>query len=280
MPISDAQFRIGVIGGGVLLALAVASVRFCGSVALPPKPDGPKPVAEGTSRQLLDQANSSPVIYQNYLAKDAATAGLRTPTYDEMSRALVYRVDDVRHVLDVGDPPIEIAGLRLAARRAANAVVLDVENVTRSDLAYHVLTEPTPNIAGCNRATPLLFNAIVVAHGQTERRTECVWRTGMAIAVKRVETVEVSGLSAWYLMQLPPSELGLEDRIARGHRMPATKDRCSAFVSQAVRSGLERGQIGWHDLVDFYARHRCQTYSFPPEYRAFTVDGQRKIPAI
>jgi hypothetical protein len=51
-------------------------------------------------------------------------------------------------------------------------------------------------------------------------------------------------------------------------------------VSQAVRSGLEQGQIGWRDLVDFYARHRCPTYRFPSSYRAFRSDGERQVPDI
>jgi hypothetical protein len=51
-------------------------------------------------------------------------------------------------------------------------------------------------------------------------------------------------------------------------------------VPQAVRSGLERGEIGWRDLIDFYARHRCQTYQFPLLYRAFKIDGERPVPAV
>ncbi len=51
-------------------------------------------------------------------------------------------------------------------------------------------------------------------------------------------------------------------------------------MSQAVRSGIERHEISWRDLVDFYARHRCQTYQFPTSYRALTSDGERPIPAV
>jgi hypothetical protein len=51
-------------------------------------------------------------------------------------------------------------------------------------------------------------------------------------------------------------------------------------MPQVVRSGLENGRIGWRDLVDFYARHRCQTYEFPIAYRALKSDGERPIPAV
>ena len=47
---------------------------------------------------------------------------------------------------------------------------------------------------------------------------------------------------------------------------------------EAVRAGLERGEIGWRDLVDFYARHRCQTYQFPISYRAFSAEGAMRLP--
>jgi hypothetical protein len=277
--ISDAQIRIGSIGAAVVLAAGITVVRFCGSVSLPPKPEAP-PVVRGTATELIEQANASPIVYQDFLAKDATAAGVRTPTYDEMGRKLPYRVDEGRRVLEVGDAPIEVAGLRLAAVRSGDTIVLDIENTTKSDLAYLVATEPTPNIAGCSSVLPIPYNAIVVAKGQHESRVECVYRTGMAIAVSRVETVELPPLSAWYLVQVPPHHLGIDDRVTRGHRMPKTRDRCISLVSQAVRAGLENGEIGWRDLVDFYARHRCQTYPFPASYRAFTSDGQRKIPVL
>jgi len=57
-------------------------------------------------------------------------------------------------------------------------------------------------------------------------------------------------------------------------------ERCAFALPQAVRSGLERGEIGWRDLIDFYARHRCETYHFPYDYRAFKKDNERSVPAV
>jgi hypothetical protein len=74
--------------------------------------------------------------------------------------------------------------------------------------------------------------------------------------------------------------VGIKPRIARGHYAPTATERCSVALPQAVRSGLERGEIGWRDLVDFYARHRCQTYQFPLLYRAFKSDGEHSVPAV
>ena len=197
-----------------------------------------------------------------------------------MSRKLLFRIDEGRQVLEVGQAPITTAGLRLTAARQRDTIVLDIENTTKSDLAYHVVTEPTPKIAGCNSAPPLEHNAMIIAKGEHQIRVECSWHAGMAIAVTLVETAEVLPLSAWYLNQIPPAQLGIDHRIARGHRVPRTAERCISLSSQAVRSGLENQEIRWRDLVDFYARHRCQTYQFPSTYRALTADGQRRIPAI
>lgn len=278
MAISDAQFKLGVLGAALLLVASISAVRFCGSVSLPPKPEAPPPPTNAASS--MDEANASPAVYQDFLAKDAAIAGVRAPTYKDMTRKLLYRIDEGRHVLEVGDAPIEKAGLRLQAARNGDAITLEIHNTTKADLGYHVVTEPTPNVVGCTSVAPLTFDAMVIARGQREIRVECAFRGNVAIVVKRVETVELSPLSAWYLGQVPPRQVGIDDRVARGHRRPKTSDRCISLVSQAVRTGIENGEIGWRDLVDFYARHRCQTYPFPASYRALTSDGQRQIPAM
>jgi hypothetical protein len=274
----DPQFRIGVLVAGAVLVGVITYARFCGSLSLPPKP--PEPTGPtGTQRQLLSKSTSSPGMYQDFLERDAATAGVRAPTIEEMSRKLAYRVDEARHVLEPGRPAIEVAGLRLRVERSDNTVVMIIQNLVDSDVAYEVTTTPSTGAYGCNSARPLPINAMVIAKGGSETRTECTWREGMSIVVTRVETVEVGPLSSYYLSQVPPTVVGIEGRIARGHHGVETKEPCSAMTSQVVRTGLDRGIIGWRDLVDFYARHRCQTYQFPSSYRAFKSDSERAIPA-
>ncbi|HVK85287.1 MAG TPA: hypothetical protein VM513_14315 [Kofleriaceae bacterium] len=276
--ISDSHYRLGVAGAGIVLVASLAMVRFCGSVALPPKSAPPTP--SGTSTQLVQKGVASPVVYKDFLEKDAAIAGLRAPTIDEMARAIPYELDDARRVLEVGQPPISAAGLELSVERDGKSLVLRIENRGATPRAYSVITSPTPKISGCSSALPIAHNAIVIGKGATERRAECVWRDGMAIAVTRVETLALSPLSAWYLSLVPPALLGVEDRIARAHRGAEAREKCATVVSQAVRSGLDQGQIGWRDLADYYARHRCATYRFPMSYRAFTNDAERHLPVV
>jgi hypothetical protein len=217
-------------------------------------------------------------MYLDLLARDAAAAGLPKPKIEEMSRKLSYRVDERQHVLEVGQPPIEVAGLKLSAVSTGEALGLEMRNTTRSDLAYLVISTPAPDPAGCAAARPLPLNVMVIGAQQHETRVECVWREDATITISRVETIELSPLSAWYVSQVPPAVVGIEDRIARGHRVEQTGERCTSILPQAVKTGLERGEIGWRDLVDFYARHRCQTYQFPLSYRAFKSDGALRLP--
>jgi hypothetical protein len=275
--ITDTRFRIGVGVAGIALVAGIAAVRFCGRVSLPPKPPPPA-VPHGTSSELLTRSSASPVVYQDFVARDAAEAGVRAPALDELSRKLPYRVDDARHVLKVGRPALAIAGVLLRAIRMEDALALEIANATGTDIAYDVVTAPLGE--ACNAAPARAFNAMTIHPHGREIRVECAWHEGIALAVSLVETVEVPPLSAWYLDHVPPSAVGIEPRFARGHLAPETAARCAFAMPQAVRSGLERGEIGWRDLIDFYARHRCQTYQFPLLYRAFKQDSERSVPAV
>ncbi|HET9627143.1 MAG TPA: hypothetical protein VFP84_37545 [Kofleriaceae bacterium] len=273
--VSDTQFRSGVVIAGLAVIAAISAVRFCGRLSLPAKPPPPPVIASGREREA-----ASPTVYQDFLARDAARAGLAAPSMAEMARALPYHLDDARHVLEVDGPPLEIAGLRLRAIHALapiDGLALEIENASGADLAYQVTTQPIAG-ASCTRAPALPFNAVVVTRGHRETRVECAWRAGIALAVLRIETLEVPALSVWYLNHVAPAALGIDPRVARGHHAD-TSEPCALVMPQAVRSGLERGEIAWRDLADFYARHRCQTYQFPLRYRAFRTDNERSLPA-
>jgi len=273
---SDQQLRTGVIAGAIVVVAIITSLRFCGSLSLPPKPAEPKG-ATGTSRQLLTKAAASPEVYQHFLQTDAELAGVRAPTLADMARKLAYRVDDARHALEPGKPPIEVAGLRLHLERTGDQVALVIQNTVDSDVAYHVVTNAA-TLHACGDVQPLPFNAMVLRKGGQETRAECL--AGTPIYVIKAETVEIPPLSAYYLSELPTRLVGLDDHTARGHRGVSTGERCVASMPAVVQSGIETGDITWRDLVDFYARHRCQTYQFPSLYRAFNADGQRSIPVV
>lgn len=276
MALTDQQVQLGAVAGGLVLVAAITSLRFCGSVVLPPKPPPPA-VATGTETQLLAKTGASPQVYLDYLSKDASQFGVAAPTLEEMSRKLPYRVDEARHVLEVGQPAIELAGLKLRVVKGVDSFNLEITNTTGSSAAYEIITDPIPNASSCSKAPPLQLDVMVIGKNATETRVECSWHDGMALAVKKVETLELGPLQSYYISQLPPDFVGMDPRIARSHHGVENRAGCGNR-SGSVLTGIDRGEITWRDLIDFYARHRCQSYHFISSYRAFTTDNQHPLP--
>ncbi|MEZ4403724.1 MAG: hypothetical protein R3B06_27115 [Kofleriaceae bacterium] len=275
----SAPVRIGVVAGAVGLALAASMVRFCGAIELPPKPPPPSE-SIATSRAALRNANNTESSWAGFLDKDALVAGVAAMTPTQMSKKLLARVDEARRSLAPGEPAVIAAGLQLTAEVRRGVLRLVIENQTPSAVAYQVLTAPRP-AASCNLREVEPYDAQVIPAGGRVVRDECGFRSGMALDITRVETIELAPLQAYYLSKVPPRALGAEPRLALGHTpdLPPGQTVCSITVSQSLRGGLDAGTITWRDLVDFYARHRCETYRFPMEYKAFTRDGERALPA-
>lgn len=281
----DRTFEYASVAGAALLAAILFGVRFCSGVAMPPKP--PPPHLDPTSaRDVLASADATPLAYKGYLEVDAQTAGVPVPSPEAMGKKLVHRIDEAHVGLSPGDPPRDIAGLRLSVvtERGDNGqdLVLVIANPGEADLAYDVVTTPSYGTGACSRRTVLPFNAMVVAHHGEEKRSECIYRSGMVLGIERVETLELSPLESYYVSRVPPQAVGLELRLAQGHKpsLPGGVSVCNIAMSQSIRSALESGTVQWRDLVDFYARHRCDTYRFPEDYRAFTRDGERPLPVV
>lgn len=278
--------RWGTIGAVVTASLALGLMRTCSKVSIPPKP--PAPTMTGTTQDVLKTASASADSWRARIERDAATLGVATPSDTEMSRKFVYRLDEEKRVIAPGEGSIEAAGLRLTASSMPEegtprqAMVLTIENLTDQDLAYHVVTTPRPGGAACNQRLILAHDASVVRRGEKQVRSECIYRPGMSLAIDRVETIGLPPLSAAYVSRLPPAALGADPRLTRGHRpdLPAGMAVCSTVTSQSDRAAIERGEISWRDLVDFYARHSCENYQFSEGYSAFDRDGARPLPAV
>ena len=283
----DRTFKLIVGGGAGALACLLVALRFCGDLSVPPQPaalPAAQPARVATS-ELLEASSATPGAWAAYVAKDATTAGVRAPSADDMTRVLPHQLDVTPHVLAPGDAPLAVAGLVLTVEHEGadgddEDVILAIENPGAVDLAYQVVTRPSGSAAACRNRNILFYDANVVGAHRRERRTECVWHDGMVINVDRVETVELSPLSAWYVSRVPPTALTLDGRLTKGHKPLSGASVCNVMMSQAIRSGLETGEIVWRDLVDFYARHRCDTYSFPDGYKAFKTNGEHALPAL
>jgi hypothetical protein len=280
----DRNFKLAVIGGAALVVAVIAPLRFCRTVELPAKP--PPPRNDVPAEQLLASTDASPRAWRGYVERDAQTAGLAVPSPEAMARALPYRLDDTRRTLEPG-ASAQVAGLQLSAsvRRGDGGddiLVLAIENPSPTAVAYRVATRPNVGTAICHGRSILPYDAMVIGPGATVRRSECAYRKGMYLHVDRVEVVELAPLPALYVSRVAPPAVGLESRLALGHRpvLPRGVATCAVVASRGALAALEAGTLGWRDLVDFYARHRCDTYSFPDSYRAFTRDGERPLPVV
>jgi hypothetical protein len=281
----DRTFKLIVGGLAAALVGMLTLLRFCGDLSVPAKPPQVvRTAVPATATDLLVAATASASAWEQFLINDATSAHVAAPKPDEMTRVLPHKVDNKPLTLSIGGEPVEVAGVWLSVEREGQGddaiLVLTIDNRTDVDLAYEVVTRPSVGERTCQSREILFHDANVVGARRRERRSECVYRDDMVLRVQRVETVELPPLAAWYVSRLPPSALTLDTRLTKGHKPLSGASICNVMMSQAIRSGLESGEIEWRDLVDFYARHRCDTYQFPQGYKAFRKDGERRPPVV
>jgi hypothetical protein len=281
----DLNFKLIVAAIAAVLVGLLTFLRFCGELSLPPKPPPPAATSLGRASDIMSETSGTPAAWRASLAKDAEQAGLPAPDPDELARAFPFQLDAKPRTLAIGDS-MQAAGLELTLSvltdpdTGEKSVILEIENLGRSELAYQVVTRPGVNPAACHRRRILVHDAMVLGARARERRSECGYRDDIEIYVDRVETVELPRLSAWYVSRVPPSAVSLDTRLHKGHKPSSGAAPCNVLMSQAIRGGLEAGTIEWRDLVDFFARHRCDTYQFPQGYKAFKRDRERPLPAM
>ena len=285
---NDSAYRVAVLVVAIALAGAIARLSFCSSVelpAIPPRPrPKPVPVAKVTATVQAD-----PGVYAEHLAKDSRALRIEPPaTPADMSRALVFESHDKPIALSPHrkQASAEALGLKLSLAVSdiegtpRRQMVLTIQNTSDAYLAYRVASRPSQGTRDCHEKLDIAHNAIALAPGQKIRRSECIYRSGYRLFITRVDTAVLPKLSYYYLSSLPPSALGLDSLSSGGHRPLAGRPLCRVFQSATLEESVRRGQTTWRDLVDFYARHSCQIFTFPDGYKAFTRDGERPLPAV
>ncbi len=278
------QFRIGVLVGAGIFVMLAGYLRFCGSVSMPVKP--PKPKREVLSfKEVSKRIDAKQVAWEQQLDADSKRFAIRSATALNMSRAFTYRQDTTTRKLIPGKPgaSFEAAGLRITAVVVNVArkphLALKIENLGTTDLAYRIPTRPMRGQRSCRRRGTLAHNAAVVPAGKSLIRTECRHKRRFGLVVLSAETLEVPPLGARYISMVPPAMLGLGAREAVGHKPYQGSGLCPTILGGGLAADIQAGRVSWRDLADFYARHSCATYQFPPGYEAFRVDDERPLPA-
>jgi hypothetical protein len=147
---------------------------------------------------------------------------------------------------------------------------LEITNKSDKHIAYRVMTR-VEQPERCKSKGAVKHNAIALAPGQTVRRTECLWRKDLGLTVSRVEVLELTPLGYHYVSRLLPAQVLLDERTAAGHETP--KGKPCAFVPWREISSMAGDKASWGDLMDFYARHNCDEYTFWKGYRRWTAPG-------
>jgi hypothetical protein len=159
----------------------------------------------------------------------------------------------------------------------ADHLVLRIENRTDHYLAYRVETRVADE-GRCDTKGDAPHNAIALAPRQVIHRTECLYRSSERVDVRRVEVMELPRLAAYYVSRLSPALILYGRRTSAGH-LPFKGGVCPQNLPwRDIRDGADRGELGWRDLIDFYARHNCEEYSFFRSYRHRT-DPTAPLPA-
>ena len=274
------------------VVLVAVTVMGIGAAALyaggpPPAPERPKPASQLPTSE--GELRFSPMIYRGQLEQDAKAFGVAPPAPGDMEAPFLY-VEELRERRKLKPKnPIETPHLRLSLdveKHQASIegqtyryehLVLRIENRTSKYLAYRVITD-VQDRKKCASKGDIPHNAIVLEPGQTLRRTECLYRTHTSVDVERVEVMELPPLSAVYVSRLPATSVLYDSRTSGGH-VPLKGSLCpQTFSWREIQEGVDRKQIDWRDVVDYYGRHSCEEYAFFKAYR-FRTDPGAPLPA-
>jgi hypothetical protein len=282
---SDTNYRIVVVAVSALLVALVAKLRFCGEVELPPKPPKPAEVAPNP-KDFATRAAGKSEVYEKQLVRDSERAGVRpAASIESLSAVLPYKVETPNAKLEPGDT-LQAAGLSLKVSKGKvkgsgrKHLILSIENQTHSALAYRIETRSSAGKRSCRKKKALPYNAMAIAAGQELKRTECLYHKKDYLKVEKVETIALPELAYHYVSSLQPERVGLPESVAAGHRPSLESFACRMLVSESTKSAFAEGRIEWRDMIDFYARHHCKTYSMPLSYKAFQRDGEQNLPVV
>ncbi len=277
-----------IAAGGAALALLVGVLlfylRFCGSVAVPARPPE-RPLMAVDTEQATASLDANREVFRQRIDSDAQRYRVSpAPALADLEQSMPFHEATRRIELSPGKGgPVEVAGLRLQAIHQGHVLALKIENLGDHPVAYRVDTRPALGHRACRHKETLPFNAMALREkgnpAAVAVRSECVYKRGKGLVITRVETVQLPMLSYYYVSRLEPSSVGLSDDAVRGHR-PPEGPACQRSLSVAQEAQMRGGQTTWRDLIDFYARHSCEAYRFPNDYKAVAPGKTIELPAV
>ena len=267
---------LAVVFTGVF-AIALGVLILHAASAPPPTPKRPEPPPP-PSAMINSEQRFSVLYYQALIEQDAKSYGIAPPSYEDLQQANPY-FDELqgRQHLRI-KAPIETRHLRVSLEVSKQTTVIEshtlstdhlvlrIENLTPFYLAYRIQTS-VPDKRKCMLKAELPHNAIALEPKQTTLRTECLYRKDAQIDITGIEVVELPALSAYYVSRVPPNSTLYDPRTSAGHTPPRGVMCPQTFSWREIKEGIDKKELGWRDVIDFYARHNCTEYSFFKSYR-------------
>jgi hypothetical protein len=268
------------------IAMGVLILHAASAPPLSPKrPEPPPP----PSAMINSDMRFSVVYYKALIEQDAKSYGIPAPPFEDLLQSNPY-FDELRERQRLRiKAPIETRHLRitLEVRKQTTIIeshslstdhlVLSIENRTPLYLAYRVQTV-VPEKGKCLMKAELPHNAIALEPEQTVLRTECLFRKDAFVDITRIEVIELPALSAFYVSRVPPNNILYDPRTSAGHVPPRGTMCPQTFSWREIKDGIDKKELGWRDVMDFYARHNCTEYSFFKSYR-YRGDPSAPLPA-
>jgi hypothetical protein len=277
---------LAVGASGLFVVVMGTLLLYSGEPPPAPAPPQPPPPPEVTMNSVLKYSQP---VYLALVETDARSFKVPIPSLERLGKPNKYFEElKSRHRLkargSVETPHLRLAmavGKRSASLEgqsfAVDHLLLRIENRTDKWLAYRVETTVADKHK-CNSKGDLAHNALVLEPHQTIERSECLYRSDPYIEVTHAEVIELDALEAHYVSRLPANPTLYDPRTAAGH-VPLAGAMCpQTFSWREIQEGLEKKQIGWKDVIDFYARHNCDEYSFFKGYR-YRTSASDPLPA-
>lgn len=278
---------LAVVSAGVF-AIGLGVLVLHSASAPPPTPKRPEPPPSPAS-MINSEQRFSVLYYKALVEQDAKSYGVPAPAYEDLLQANPY-FDELhdRQRLRL-KAPIETRHLRVSLEVSKQTTIIEshslttdhfvlrVENRTPLYLAYRIQTVVSDK-QKCAMKAELPHNAIAIEPGQTMLRTECIFRKDEAIDITGIEVIELPALSAFYVSRVPPNAVLYDPRTSAGHTPPRGSMCAQTFSWRDIKEGIDRKELGWRDVMDFYARHNCTEYSFFASYR-YRGDPTAPLPA-
>jgi hypothetical protein len=278
----NALLAAGVGGCAVLIVIAVVSLRFLQKEP-PPPPPPPPPAPQASVNRIL---RYSAGYYKAVVDEDSKHYGVPDATPEELSQPLPY-ADELAEprAMKVQKDTLETPHIKLTTRVrnewASTSsgqrfrfehIILTITNRTDRPLAYRVATR-VDHPEHCRSQGAMGHNAIALRGGESTERTECLYHDGAQLVVDKIEVLELPVLGFFYVSRLQPVQIGLDERTAAGHRVPMPAKECAFVPWRDIQASTQSAHTGWVDVIDFYARHNCDEYSYYRGYRRWTTPG-------